>query len=75
MPDDDPNVSLEKLRALRDRVRSYSITFQDKIVSICHLAATHADLDIRFLAIRLAFNGHYELRKSKKSGSVKSLPR
>ena len=49
------------------------MTFQDKVVSICHLAAGHADLDIRFLAIRLAFNGHYELRKSKKSVSGRSL--
>ena len=73
MPDDDPNLSLEKLRAVRDRIRSYSINFQDKVVSICHLAAGHADLDIRFLAIRMAFNGHYELRKSKKSSSHRSL--
>lgn len=44
-----------------------SNAFHDRVTSICHLAASHADLDIRFLAIRLAFNEHYSLRKSSSS--------
>ncbi|ORY24380.1 Spc98 family-domain-containing protein [Naematelia encephala] len=66
---DDPAKSLEQLRAVRERIRTCSINFQDRVVSICHLAGSHQDLDVRFLAIRIAFNGHYALRKSKTSKS------
>jgi len=70
--DGDPDRSSEQLRSIRERVRSCSINFQDRVVSICHLAGSHQDLDIRFLAIRIAFNGHYALRKSKGSKSART---
>lgn len=70
--EDDPARSSEKLRSIRERVRNCSINFQDRVVSICHLAGSHQDLDIRFLAIRIAFNGHYALRKSKASKSART---
>lgn len=72
----DPLRSIEKLRAIRERVRACSINFQDRVVSVCHLAANHQDLDIRFLAIRIAFNGHYQLKRasSSKSGSKSARP-
>lgn len=66
---DDAERSFAQLSSIRERVRACSINFQDRVVSICHLAAAHADLDIRFLAIRLAFNGHYSLRKSSVKGA------
>lgn len=74
--DEDPLKSLEQLRAIRERVRACSINFQDRVVSICHLAANHQDLDIRFLAIRIAFNGHYQLKRasSSKTGSKSARP-
>lgn len=69
---DDPVKSLEGLRAIRERIRTCSINFQHRVATICHLAAAHQDLDVRFLALRLAFNGYYELRKPKKSSSKKA---
>lgn len=35
-------------------------------MKLCKDAGAHADLDIRFLAIRIAFNGHYSLKRSVK---------
>jgi len=70
--EDDPLKILDQLRSIRERVRTCSINFQDRIISICHLAGSHSDLDIRFLAIRIAFNGHYALRRSKSSKSVRT---
>ena len=60
----------DTLNAIRERIKSCSIAFQDRVVSICHLAGSHPDLDVRFLAIRVAFNGYYSLRRSKTAGSV-----
>ncbi|WVR03818.1 hypothetical protein IAU60_000814 [Kwoniella sp. DSM 27419] len=54
-----------QLSSIRQRIRSCANAFQDRVVSICHLAGSHTDLDVRFLAIRLAWNGHYALRKSR----------
>jgi len=66
---DDSVKSLETLRGIRERVRTCSINFQHRLTTICHLAAAHQDLDVRFLAIRIAFNGYYELRKPRKATS------
>lgn len=63
---------LEQLDGIRNRVSSSAHAFQDRVVSVCHLAGSHADLDIRFLGVRIAFNGFYSLRKPSKSKSVKS---
>lgn len=70
---DDPVKSLEQLRAIRERIRTCSIDFQQRLTTICHLAAAHQDLDVRFLAIRIAFNGYYELRKPRKGSSRHTL--
>jgi gamma-tubulin complex component 3 len=59
--------SLSQLRSIRVRIRTCSIEFQQHVVTFCQLTGTHPDLDIRFLGIRIAFNGHYELKKPKKS--------
>jgi gamma-tubulin complex component 3 len=58
--------SREKLESIRERVSSCSLGFQDTVGSVCKEAAAHAYLDVRFLAIRIAFNGHYSLRRGKK---------
>ncbi|WVO13274.1 hypothetical protein L204_100887 [Cryptococcus depauperatus] len=60
---DDPDRAAEQLQSVRVRIRDCSNNFQDRIVSIVHMASAHSDLDIRFLAIRMAFNGHYSLRR------------
>lgn len=66
---DDPDRAQDQLEAIRERIRTCTFNFQDKVVGICQLAGSHADLDIRFLAIRIAFNGYYQLRRSKSSSS------
>ncbi|KIR28062.1 gamma-tubulin complex component 3 [Cryptococcus deuterogattii 99/473] len=66
---DDPTRSEEQLQSIRIRIRECSNSFQHRVVSIVHMAGVHADLDIRFLAIRIAFNGHYSLRKKDKGSS------
>ncbi|WVQ79124.1 hypothetical protein IAT38_001219 [Cryptococcus sp. DSM 104549] len=66
---DDPSRSQEQLQSVRTRIRSVANAFQDRVVSVAHVAGTHSDLDVRFLAIRLAFNGHYSMRKKEKAGS------
>lgn len=59
--------------AIRNRVKSAAHAFQDRVVSVCHLAGSHQDLDIRFLGVRIAFNGFYALKRpSGKSRSVRS---
>ncbi|EAL21609.1 hypothetical protein CNBC6460 [Cryptococcus deneoformans B-3501A] len=66
---DDPTRSEEQLQSIRIRIRECSNSFQHRVVSIVHMAGAHADLDVRFLAIRIAFNGHYSLRKKDKGSS------
>ncbi|OCF44974.1 gamma-tubulin complex component 3 [Kwoniella heveanensis CBS 569] len=62
---DSQDLAANQLNAIRSRIRTCSNAFQDRIISICHLAGSHSDLDVRFLAIRIAWNGHYALRKSR----------
>ena len=57
--------SLDKLSAIRERIRSCSVGFQDRVTQLVQAAGGHSDLDVRFLAIRIAFNGHYAIRRSK----------
>ena len=66
---DDPTRSEEQLQSIRIRIRECSNSFQHRVVSIVHMAGAHADLDVRFLAIRIAFNGHYSLRKKDRGSS------
>jgi gamma-tubulin complex component 3 len=61
----------ETLEAIRNRVKSAAHAFSDRLTSICHLAASHPDLDIRFLAVRINFNGVFK-RAAGKSRSVRS---
>ena len=56
--------SLAQLDEIRERIRTCSGGFQDVVVSLCKEAGGHPDLDVRFLAIRIAFNGHYALKRS-----------
>ncbi|WOO83932.1 Spindle pole body component alp6 [Vanrija pseudolonga] len=62
----EKEASLLQLEGIRDRIRGCSNRFQDAVVTICKEAGSHADLDVRFLALRIAFNGHYALRRSSK---------
>nr|XP_018264728.1 gamma-tubulin complex component 3 [Kwoniella dejecticola CBS 10117]OBR86886.1 gamma-tubulin complex component 3 [Kwoniella dejecticola CBS 10117] len=62
---DSPTISIQQLHSIRQRIKACSNSFQDRLISICHLAGSHTDLDVRFLAIRIAWNGHYSLRKSR----------
>lgn len=66
---DDPTRSEEQLQSIRIRIRECSNSFQHRVVSIVHMAGAHADFDVRFLAIRIAFNGHYSLRKKDRGSS------
>ncbi|KAL7419580.1 Microtubule-nucleating Tub4p (gamma-tubulin) complex component [Cryptotrichosporon argae] len=68
---DDAPRSAAALEAIRGRVRACALAFQDRVVGLCREAGTHADLDIRFLAIRVAFNGHYALRRTTKKADKK----
>ncbi|WWC68620.1 uncharacterized protein I206_102550 [Kwoniella pini CBS 10737] len=70
---DSPTISSQQLQSIRQRVKNCSNSFQDRLISICHLAGSHTDLDVRFLAIRIAWNGHYSLRKSK-SNNLTLIP-
>ncbi|KAK4690096.1 gamma-tubulin complex component 3, partial [Tremellales sp. Uapishka_1] len=70
--DDDDERSVDQLRLIRERIRTCSLNFQDRIIQLCQQSASHPDLDIRFLAIRIAFNGHYSLRKPSKSSRAGS---
>lgn len=58
--------SLDALESLRERIGACAANFQDIVSQVCKEAGSHADLDIRFLGIRIAFNGHYSLRRGKK---------
>ncbi|OCF57900.1 gamma-tubulin complex component 3 [Kwoniella mangroviensis CBS 10435] len=62
---DSPTLSSNQLSSIRQRIKNCSNSFQDRLISICHLAGSHTDLDVRFLAIRIAWNGHYSLRKNR----------
>ncbi|WVQ93414.1 hypothetical protein IAU59_000485 [Kwoniella sp. CBS 9459] len=66
---DSQDLSAAQLSSIRSRIKSCCNSFQDRIISICHLAGSHSDLDVRFLAIRMAWNGHYALRKSRPAPS------
>ncbi|BEJ16140.1 hypothetical protein CspHIS471_0507450 [Cutaneotrichosporon sp. HIS471] len=61
--------SREELEEIRSRISKCSLGFQDTVGSVCKEAAAHADLDVRFLAIRIAFNGHYSMRRGKKKAA------
>ncbi|KAI9632597.1 Spc98 family-domain-containing protein, partial [Dioszegia hungarica] len=68
-PRSEPNI--DALDNIRNRVKSAAHAFSDRLATICHLAASHPDLDIRFLAVRINFNGVFK-RSSGKSRSVRS---
>lgn len=65
----EPN--MDALEGIRNRVKSAAHAFSDRLTNICHLAASHPDLDIRFLAVRINFNGVFK-RVGGKSRSVRS---
>lgn len=64
--------SRAKLDSIRESISSCSIGFQDTVGQVCKEAGSHADLDVRFLAIRIAFNGHYSLRRTPKAVAGKA---
>ncbi|KZT72474.1 gamma-tubulin complex, component 3 [Daedalea quercina L-15889] len=45
------------------RVREYSTSFSERAQTIVQALSSHADLDCRFLAIRLSFSDFYKTRK------------
>jgi gamma-tubulin complex component 3 len=59
----EAEASREHLEGIRNRVHTCAAGFQDSLTTLCKEAGGHHDLDVRFLAIRIAFNGHYALRR------------
>ncbi|WVQ74593.1 hypothetical protein IAR50_004194 [Cryptococcus sp. DSM 104548] len=70
--DDDPSKSEEQLQSVRIRIRNCANDFHDKVTSVVHMTGAHQDLDVRFLGIRIGFNGFFKLKKKDKGASSKS---
>lgn len=64
---DDPLRSTAQLNAILKRLAGLQSDFKSRMNMITQLTAQHPDLDVRFLAIRLAFNGFWGKRESSKS--------
>jgi hypothetical protein len=56
----------EILDAIRRRLTKYGQGFQEEVTRMISILATHHDLDLRFLAVRLNFSLHYVLGKKDK---------
>lgn len=56
----------DKLEDIRERIRNCAAQFGDTVSILCKEAGAHPDLDVRFLAIRIAFNGYYGLKRGSK---------
>ncbi|OCH90974.1 gamma-tubulin complex DGRIP91/SPC98 component [Obba rivulosa] len=54
------------LPAILGRVQEYSTSFSERAQTIVHALQSHADLDCRFLGIRLSFSDFYKTRKEQK---------
>ncbi|KAI0751649.1 gamma-tubulin complex DGRIP91/SPC98 component [Daedaleopsis nitida] len=61
----DRRYTEESLPGILARVKEYGASFSEKVQTIIHGLATHADLDCRFLGIRLSFSDFYKLKKEK----------
>lgn len=74
MPDStsDPLRETAKLNAILQRLAGLKSDFKSRMDLITQLTAQHPDLDVRFLAIRLAFNGFWGKRESKSRPSRKA---
>ncbi|ETW84038.1 hypothetical protein HETIRDRAFT_415759 [Heterobasidion irregulare TC 32-1] len=55
--------SSDELRRILQQVREYGSSFSEKVQGIVHGLQSHADLDCRFLGIRLSFSDFYKSRK------------
>lgn len=53
----------EAVHDILARVREYGTSFSERVQAIVQALSTHADLDCRFLAIRLSFSDFYKTRK------------
>ncbi|KAH9938282.1 gamma-tubulin complex DGRIP91/SPC98 component [Fomitopsis serialis] len=53
----------EVVHDILTRVKEYSTAFSDRVQTIVQALSVHADLDCRFLAIRLSFSDFYKGRK------------
>ncbi|KZT12581.1 gamma-tubulin complex DGRIP91/SPC98 component [Laetiporus sulphureus 93-53] len=51
------------------RVREYGSSFSERVQSVVQALQSHADLDCRFLAIRLSFSDFYKVKKDQLSRS------
>jgi hypothetical protein len=69
-PDHDPLRSTAQFNSILQRLAGLKSDFKSRMDMITQLTAQHQDLDIRFLAIRLAFNGFW----GKKERDSKSRP-
>lgn len=69
---DDPLRSTAQLNAILQRLAGLKSDFKSRMDMITQLTAQHPDLDVRFLAIRLAFNGFWGKRESKSRPSRKA---
>lgn len=71
-PADDPLRSTAHFNAILKRMAGLKSDFKSRMDMITQLTAQHPDLDVRFLAIRLAFNGFWGKRESKSRPSRKA---
>lgn len=69
-PEHDPLRSTAQFNSILKRLATLKSDFKSRMDMITQLTAQHQDLDIRFLAIRLAFNGFW----GKKEKESKSRP-
>jgi gamma-tubulin complex component 3 len=70
IPEHDPLRSTAQFNSILKRLATLKSDFKSRMDMITQLTAQHQDLDIRFLAIRLAFNGFW----GKKEKESKSRP-
>lgn len=57
---DEPSaMDLTRLKAIREAVSTAISKFDAKTTTIMRVLASHSDLDVRFLGVRLDFSGFY----------------
>ncbi|OSX60169.1 hypothetical protein POSPLADRAFT_1047637 [Postia placenta MAD-698-R-SB12] len=65
----DRRYNPEAVHDILGRVREYGSSFSDRTQTIVQALQVHADLDCRFLAVRLSFSDFYRTRKEQQQRS------
>ncbi|PCH41535.1 gamma-tubulin complex DGRIP91/SPC98 component [Wolfiporia cocos MD-104 SS10] len=63
----DRRYSPEAVQDILSRVRHYGTAFTERVQAIVQALQSHADLDCRFLGIRLSFSDFYKTRRGERS--------